>query len=87
MKDFEAKKFEVEELVLLLEPYTEGELSYLLNATENVDIVNDKLIAFDMESASKKDYFPLVVIITLQMVVDKIKKRQGVKRNLLLMKH
>ena len=61
----------------MLEPYTEGELSYLLNATENVDIVNDKLIAFDMESASKKDYFPLVVIITLQMVVDKIKKRQG----------
>lgn len=87
MKDFEAKKFEVEELVLLLEPYTEGELSYLLNATENVDIVNDKLIAFDMESASKKDYFPLVVIITLQMVVDKIKKGRELKRNLLLMKH
>ena len=84
MKDFEAKKFEVEELVLLLEPYTEGELSYLLNATENVDIVNDKLIAFDMESASKKDYFPLVVIITLQMVVDKIKKRQGVKKELII---
>lgn len=84
MKDFESKKFEVEELVLLLEPYTEGELSYLLNATENVDIVNDKLIAFDMESASKKDYFPLVVIITLQMVVDKIKKRQGVKKELII---
>ncbi|MBV0890184.1 TraG family conjugative transposon ATPase, partial [Komagataeibacter oboediens] len=84
LKDFEAKKFEVEELVLLLEPYTEGELSYLLNATENVDIVNDKLIAFDMESASKKDYFPLVVIITLQMVVDKIKKRQGVKKELII---
>lgn len=84
MKDFEKKKFEVDELLLLLEPYTEGELSYLLNATENVDIVNDKLIAFDMESASKKEYFPLVVIITLQMVVDKIKKRQGVKKELII---
>lgn len=84
MKNFELQKFEVEELMLLLEPYTEGELSYLLNAKENVDIVNDRLIAFDMESASKKPYFPLVVIITLQMVVDKIKRRQGVKKELLI---
>lgn len=84
MKEFEKQKFEVEELLLLLEPYTEGELSYLLNATENVDIINDKLIAFDMESASKKEYFPLVVIITLQMVVDKIKRRQGVKKELII---
>ena len=40
--------------MLLLEPYTDGELSFLLNATENVDIVHDRLIAFDMEDASKK---------------------------------
>lgn len=84
MKGFEKRKFEVEELLLLLEPYTDGELSFLLNATENVDIVNDNLIAFDMESAKKKDYFPLVVIITLQMVVDKIKKREGVKKELII---
>lgn len=84
MTQFEKTKFEVEEIILLLEPYTTGELSFLLNARENVDIVNDKLIAFDMESASKKDYFPLVVIITLQMVVDKIKKRQGVRKELII---
>lgn len=84
MKDFEKRKFEVEELLLLLEPYTDGELSFLLNATENVDIINDNLIAFDMESASKKEYFPLVVIITLQMVVDKIKRREGVKKELFI---
>ena len=84
MKDFEKTKFEVDELMLLLEPYTEGEMSFLLNATENVDIVNDNLIAFDMEVASKQEYFPLVVIITLQMVVDKIKKREGVRKELII---
>lgn len=84
MKEFEKTKFEVDELLLLLEPYTEGELSYLLNAVENVDIVNDNLIAFDMEVASKQEYFPLVVIITLQMVVDKIKKREGVRKELII---
>ena len=64
MTEFEKQKFEIEELLLLLEPYTDGELSFLLNATENVDIVYDRLIAFDMEDASKKEYFPLVAIIT-----------------------
>lgn len=84
MSDFEKQKFEIEELILLLEPYTDGELSFLLNARENVDIVHDKLIAFDMEDASKKEYFPLVAIITLQMIVDKIKKRQGVMKELII---
>ena len=84
MTEFEKQKFEIEELLLLLEPYTDGELSFLLNATENVDIVHDRLIAFDMEDASKKEYFPLVAIITLQMIVDKIKKRQGFAKELII---
>lgn len=84
MSEYEKRKFEIEEIVLLLEPYTEGELSFLLNATENIDIVNDDLIAFDMEDAAKKEYFPLVVIITLQMVIDKIKKREGVNKELII---
>lgn len=84
MSEYEKRKFEIEEIVLLLEPYTEGELSFLLNATENIDIVNDDLIAFDMEDAAKKEYFPLVVIITLQMVIEKIKKREGVNKELII---
>ena len=65
-------------------PTRTGELSFLLNAKENVDIVHDRLIAFDMEDASKKEYFPLVAIITLQMIVDKIKKRQGIMKELII---
>lgn len=84
MTDFEKRRFEIEEILLLLEPYTDGELAFLLNATENIDIVNDNLIAFDMEDAAKKEYFPLVVIITLQMVIDKIKKREGVNKELII---
>jgi conjugation system TraG family ATPase len=84
MTDLQRRKFDCEELILLLKPYTEGELSFLLNAEETVDIVHDKLIAFDMEDASKKDYFPLVALITLQMVIDKIKKRKGVAKELII---
>ena len=31
MTEFEKQKFEIEELLLLLEPYTDGELSFLLD--------------------------------------------------------
>lgn len=84
MTDYEKKTFSIEELILLMEPYTTGELSYLLNANENIDIINDRLIAFDMEEAEKQEYFPLIVLITLQMIADKIKKREGVGKELII---
>ena len=84
MTSFIQRTFEIEELLLMLEPYADGEFSYLLNATENIDIVNDRFIAFDMENAAKKEYFPLVTIITLQMVTEKIKKREGVSKELII---
>lgn len=84
MDEYERGKFDARELALLLEPYATGELSFLLNAETNIDIVNDHLIAFDMEEASKKDYFPLIAIITLQMVIDKIKKRKGIPKELII---
>ena len=47
----------------------------------DVDCAN---CASKMEDAAKKEYFPLVVIITLQMVIDKIKKREGVNKELII---
>jgi conjugation system TraG family ATPase len=84
LDDYEKEKFDIRELILLLEPYVVGELAFLLNAHDNVDIINDNLIAFDMEDVSKKDYFPIVAIITLQLIVEKIKKRQGVAKTLII---
>lgn len=84
LTEYEKKTFSIEELLLLMEPYTTGELSYLLNAKENIDIVNDRLIAFDMEEAQKQEYFPLIVLITLQMIADKIRMREGVGKELII---
>lgn len=84
LRPFEADTFRVDELMLLLEPYTIGELSYLLNSTSNIDIVHDTLLAFDMEAVSKKKYFPLVGILILQLIADKIKRRQGVRKELII---
>lgn len=82
LDDFERRKIEFREINLLLEPYVTGELKFLLNAKENIDIVNDTLITFDMEAIKGKSYFPIVSILVLQLITDKIKKRQGVAKEL-----
>lgn len=84
LDDYERKKIDFKEIRILLEPYVFGELKQLLNAKENIDIVNDSLLAFDMEGVSKKDHFPLVAIILLQLIVTKIKKRQGISKTLII---
>ncbi len=82
LDDYERKKIDFKELKILLEPYTYGELRHLLNAEENIDIESDKLIAFDMEGISKKEYFPIVAILILNLITSKIKRRQGVEKEL-----
>jgi len=84
MSETQRTKFDVEDLVLHLKRYTSGDLSFLLNGKENIDVVNDRLIAFDMEGISKKEYFPIIAIITLQLVTDKIKRRKGVNKELVI---
>ena len=76
--------FDIRELEILLKVYTEGDLSYLLNAETNIDITNDTLIAYDMEDVKGKDHFPIVAILTLQIVIDKIKRRPGIAKTLII---
>lgn len=80
----ESKKFDIEELSLMLERYAFGEYSFLLNSEENIDVTYDTLIGFDLESASKTEYFPIVILIVLNITMEKIKRRRGVKKLLII---
>lgn len=82
--DFGKRKFDIPDLLLLLEAYTVGEFSFLLNGTENIDITNENLVGFDMEAAAKKEYFPIVSLIVLNATAEKIKKRRGIKKRLII---
>lgn len=84
LNDYEKGMFDIRELEILLKVYTEGDLSYLLNAETNIDITNDTLIAYDMEDVKGKDHFPIVAILTLQIVIDKIKRRPGIAKTLII---
>lgn len=84
LETYQRSIFNIEEIKELLEPYTEGELSYLLNAKEDINIVDDTLIAYDMEEVKGKDHFPIVAILTLTVIIDKIKKRRGIPKTLII---
>jgi len=83
VEEYERKKIDYKEIQILLEPYTTGELKHLLNARENIDVINDNLMCFDMEGVCKKDYFSLIVIIVLQLIISKIKQREGIAKTLI----
>lgn len=81
---FSRQRFDVNELILLLETYAIGQYAFLLNGTENIDLTNEPLVCFDMEDASKKKYFPIVSLIVLNMTSEKIKKLRGIKKRLII---
>ncbi len=83
-EDFEKDKLNTKEISSLLNDYTTGAFRHLLNARENINIVNDALIGYDMETASKAEYFPIVSIMTLFLIAEKIKKRKGVPKFLII---
>jgi conjugation system TraG family ATPase len=83
LKSSHQSLFNIEDIDLLLTPYTaDGEYAYLLNGTENINIVDDTLIAYDMEEAKGKEYFPVIAILTLSVIIEKIKQRRGVPKSL-----
>lgn len=80
-----SRYFDFDSLQLLLKPYTDGEYKHLLNASENIDITNDKFIVFDVENIAKnKDIFNIVSLIIIELNVQKIKKLKGIKKTLFI---
>lgn len=74
----------INSICLMLEPYVEGgNLSYLLNAKEGINIMKDNFIAFDMENMKGKAHFPIVAMMVLSLIIDKIKRKIG-KKTLLI---
>ena len=80
------KDFDVENFLYVLRPYyTGGEFDYLLNATENLDLLNERLIVFELDNI--KDHpilFPVVTIIIMEVFISKMRKLKGVRKMLLI---
>jgi conjugation system TraG family ATPase len=80
------KDFDVNNFLYVLRPYYKGgEFDYLLNATENLDLLNERLIVFELDNI--KDHpilFPVVTIIIMEVFISKMRKLKGIRKMILI---
>ena len=74
--------FDVSNFLYVLRPYYKGgEYDYLLNATENLDILHERFIVFELDNI--KDHpilFPAVTLIIMELFVSKMRKLKGIRK-------
>jgi conjugation system TraG family ATPase len=80
------KDFDVSNFLYVLRPYYKGgEFDYLLNATENLELLKERFIVFELDNI--KDHpilFPVVTIIIMEVFISKMRKLKGVRKTILI---
>lgn len=80
------KDFDIDNFLYVLRPYyAGGEFDYLLNATENLDLLHQRLIVFELDNI--KDHpilFPVVTIIIMEVFINKMRKMKGIRKMILI---
>ncbi|MGC4102314.1 TraG family conjugative transposon ATPase [Ferruginibacter sp.] len=80
------KDFDVSNFLYVLRPYySGGEFDYLLNAKENLDLLQQPFIVFELDNI--KDHpilFPVVTIIIMEVFISKMRKLKGIRKMILI---
>ncbi|HUC81925.1 MAG TPA: TraG family conjugative transposon ATPase [Flavisolibacter sp.] len=80
------KDFDISNFLYVLRPYYKGgEFDYLLNATENLDLLKERFIVFELDNI--KDHpilFPVVTIIIMEVFISKMRKLKGIRKMILI---
>jgi conjugation system TraG family ATPase len=80
------KDFDIDNFMYVLRPYYKGgEFDYLLNATENLDLLSERFIVFELDNI--KDHpilFPVVTIIIMEVFISKMRKLKGIRKMILI---
>lgn len=76
------KDFDLNNFMYVLRPYYKGgEFDYLLNATENLDLLSKSFIVIELDNI--KDHpvlFQVVALTTVELVISKMRKLKGVRK-------
>ncbi len=80
------KDFDISNFLYVLRPYYRGgEFDYLLNAKENLDLLQQRFIVFELDNI--KDHpilFPVVTIIIMEVFISKMRKLKGIRKMILI---
>lgn len=80
------KDFDMDNFLYVLQPfYRGGEFDYLLNAKENLDLLQQPFIVFELDAI--KDHpilFPAVTLIIMEVFISKMRKLKGIRKMILI---
>jgi len=80
------KDFDIDNFLYVLRPfYQGGEFAYLLNAKENLNLLHERFIVFELDNI--KDHPVLMsatVLILMQLFLSKLRKLKGVRKMILI---
>jgi len=76
------RDFDVDNFLYVLRPYYKGgEFDYLLNAQENLELLNQPFIVFELDQI--KDHpilFPVVTLVIMELFISKMRKLPGKRK-------
>lgn len=80
------RDFDVSNFLYVLRPYYKGgEFDYLLNATENLNLLQERFIVFELDNIKDhKILFPVVTIIIMEVFISKMRKLKGTRKMILI---
>ena len=80
------KEFDLRNFLLVLQPYYRGgQYDYLLNATDNLDLLSKRFVVFELDNIKDhKILFPVVTIIIMEAFINKMRKLTGIRKMILI---
>ncbi|NLR78029.1 TraG family conjugative transposon ATPase [Chitinophaga eiseniae] len=78
----QGKDFDITNMLYVLKPYYRGgEFSFLLNARDNLNLLNQRMVVVELDNI--KDHpilFPVVTLLVMEMFISKMRKVKGVRK-------
>lgn len=78
--------FDFDNFMFNMKPYYKGgEFDFLLNSKENLDLLHERFIVFELDNV--KDHpilFPIVTIIVMDVFISKMRKLEGIRKIILI---
>jgi conjugation system TraG family ATPase len=85
-KNVREKDFDVDNFLNVLEPYYKGgEYDYLLNSSQQLDLLGKRFIVFELDNIrDHKVLLPIVTIIIMETFISKMRRLKGIRKMILI---
>ncbi len=72
-------------LTTLRQYYRGGRFDFLLNSSQNIDLLSKRFIVFEIDQIKEnKELFPVVTIIIMEAFINKMRRLKGIRKQLII---